>query len=161
MKLLVKNSFSVFPILIYFLFHLLLFYLGKEGVQLLDSTLDTLLAASKGDMRKAVTFLQSCHQLTTGKKAVVITPEMVLDVSGEIPSGIMDKLWKAFSQHSFDVLKEAVNEIVYMGFPMAMVLSQIHDMVVVSSQISDLNKALICEKLAEVLTVGRNFFHIF
>lgn len=121
---------------------------SKEGVQLSDATLDTLLVASKGDMRKAVTFLQSGHQLTGGKKP--ITPEIVLDVSGDIPLGIMDRLWKACHQYSFDVLRDAVNEIAFLGFPMAVILSQIHDMVVSSNDISDLNKALICEKLAEV-----------
>ena len=36
---------------------------------------------SGGDMRKAVTYLQSAHQLSGGNK---ITPEMVVDVSGQV-----------------------------------------------------------------------------
>lgn len=58
------------------------FYLAREGVKVTDSSLDALLTASKGDMRKAVTYLQSSHQLTQGKK--VITPEIVADVSGAV-----------------------------------------------------------------------------
>jgi replication factor C subunit 2/4 len=53
----------------------------KENVQVDEATLDALLAASNGDMRKSVTFLQSCHQLTFGTS---ITPELVIDISGKV-----------------------------------------------------------------------------
>lgn len=55
---------------------------SKEGVSVTEDTLNTLLSASQGDMRKAVTFLQSCHQLA-GTKGV-ITPDIVYDVSGRV-----------------------------------------------------------------------------
>jgi DNA polymerase III delta prime subunit len=49
---------------------------------LAEGSLDAILEASQGDMRKAVTFLQSCHQLTVGKSDV--TPSIVNDVSGNV-----------------------------------------------------------------------------
>ena len=47
-----------------------------------EVTLDAILRASNGDMRKAVTFLQSAHQLSAGQAA--ITPEIVIDISGQV-----------------------------------------------------------------------------
>ena len=55
---------------------------SKEGVNVSEETLQTLLAASQGDMRKAVTFLQSCHQLAGSKGN--ITSDIVYDVSGKV-----------------------------------------------------------------------------
>jgi hypothetical protein len=40
--------------------------------------------ASQGDMRKAVTFLQSSHQLSSGSSGNVVTVRMVVDISGQV-----------------------------------------------------------------------------
>jgi replication factor C subunit 2/4 len=61
-----------------------LFCVGCEGIQLSEVTLDTILQASNGDMRKAVTFLQSAHQLSGGQAR--IPPEIVVDISGQVHS---------------------------------------------------------------------------
>lgn len=48
-----------------------------------EGVLDVLMGASEGDMRKAVGFLQSSHDLSGGGSAVV-TADMVHDVSGQV-----------------------------------------------------------------------------
>lgn len=57
------------------------FIAEQEGVRLAEGALDTILETSGGDMRKAVTFLQSSHQLSGGQP---ITHEMVVDISGMV-----------------------------------------------------------------------------
>lgn len=57
-------------------------------------------------------------------------------------------MWQAMRGYSFDNLHSAVQDIVYQGFPMATILSQLFDEVISKTDISDLNKALIAEKLA-------------
>ena len=57
------------------------FIAEQEGVRLGEGALDTILETSGGDMRKAVTFLQSSHQLSGGQP---ITHEMVVDISGMV-----------------------------------------------------------------------------
>lgn len=52
-----------------------------EGVVLEPSTLDAIMLASGGDMRKAVTFLQSSHQLSGGAP---VTAAMVMDISAQV-----------------------------------------------------------------------------
>lgn len=103
--------------------------------------------ASGGDMRKAVTFLQSSHQLSGGAP---ITVQTVTDISGQVPVNVMDTIWKALRGHSFDVLRVAVNDAVAEGYPMSAMLSQLHDDVVFKHNLSDLEKAVICEKIAQV-----------
>lgn len=46
--------------------------------------------------------------------------------------------------HSF------VNNMIYEGFSLASILVQIHDDLIGKTNLSDLDKALICEKIAEV-----------
>ena len=48
-----------------------------------DGVLDVLMRASGGDMRKAVGYLQSSHDLSGGGSSLV-TADMVHDVSGQV-----------------------------------------------------------------------------
>lgn len=54
----------------------------SEGIQLTEATLEAILQASNGDMRKAVTFLQSAYQLSGGRST--ISPDVVIDISGRV-----------------------------------------------------------------------------
>ena len=46
-----------------------------------SGSLDAIMNVSGGDMRKAVTFLQTCHQLSDGNP---ISLEDVVDISGQV-----------------------------------------------------------------------------
>lgn len=53
-----------------------------ENVRLAEGALDTIMTVSEGDMRKAVTYLQSANELA-GRDSIV-TSDIVLDVSGQV-----------------------------------------------------------------------------
>jgi hypothetical protein len=55
-----------------------------EHVELEEDALNTIMTVSEGDMRKAVTYLQSAHELA-GKNSS-ISSDIVLDVSGQVSS---------------------------------------------------------------------------
>jgi replication factor C subunit 2/4 len=79
---------------------------------------------------------------------------MVADVSGRVERSHMDALWSVLLQSRttrFDTLQAAVSELVYQGYPMGSILQQLLEYVVqgLPSQMSDLDKALIAEKIAE------------
>jgi len=122
----------------------------SEGVVLAEDTLNEIMLASRGDMRKAVTYLQSAQQLCGGPTGTVISTEMIVDISGKVPRSIMEKLWSGISHNNFDLMKDIVSDIISEGYPMAAILSQIHDDVVEHDVLKDLDKALICEKIASV-----------
>ena len=58
-----------------------------EHVQLDEGALNTIMVVSEGDMRKAVTYLQSASELA-GKNSIV-TSEIVHDVSGQVFSSFL------------------------------------------------------------------------
>ena len=136
-------------------------YIAKmEGVKLGPQAMDTILNASSGDMRKAVTFLQTSHQLA-GHANDAVTADMVVDIAGQVPGNIMAKLWAAMAGSKFDNMKDEVSEIISMGFPMGQLLLQLHDDTVKGTfngssdnggsgniQLSDASKGMICEKIA-------------
>lgn len=97
-------------------------------------------------MRKAVTYLQSAHQLSLKG---LVTSSLVIDISARVPDAIMSKLWESIMSNRFDRMKSTVSDIVSEGYPMLTLLSQFHDQVIRKETLSDLDKALICEKISQ------------
>ncbi len=54
---------------------------GCEGVILAPDALPSLMAAAHGDMRRAVTLLQSAHQLAAGTP---VRPALICEISGQV-----------------------------------------------------------------------------
>ena len=124
------------------------FIAEKENVNLAEGAMNTILESAEGDMRKAVTFLQTSHQLGGASAANAVTSEIVIDISGQIPADTMSALWVAMGGWGFDGVKKAVDDIVYQGYPLGSLLVQLHDETVKKADLSDEAKAQICEKLA-------------
>lgn len=55
---------------------------AKEHVSIDESAILEIIDSTQGDMRKSVTFLQSCHQLTCGKE--LVTKETVGTINGKV-----------------------------------------------------------------------------
>ena len=56
---------------------------ATENVAMQPGCLDAIMDVSGGDMRKAVTYLQTCHQLSGGN---AISLDDVTDISGKVSS---------------------------------------------------------------------------
>lgn len=61
----------------------------------------------------------------------------------------MSKLWTAMCGHSFEAVRQAVEDIIAEGFPMSALLLQLVDDTVRRASLSDLAKSAICEKAAQ------------
>jgi replication factor C subunit 2/4 len=61
----------------------------------------------------------------------------------------MELLWQKMSAAAFDKMRTTVNDIVAEGYPMSALLSQLHDDVINHTGLADVDKALICEKIAQ------------
>lgn len=60
-------------------------YVEKEQVKVEEGCLEKIMELSGGDMRRAVTFLQSCFQLSGGTQLnLPITIDIVVDISGDV-----------------------------------------------------------------------------
>lgn len=98
----------------------------KEGVRLEEGAVEALIKCSEGDLRKAITYLQSAARLVgavsqkdeeeDGDKmdvdGKVVTVSSVEDIAGVIPDNTIEKLVKAMQPKSRGVTYEAVSKVV-------------------------------------------------
>uniref|UniRef100_A0A8C6AKI7 Replication factor C subunit 4 n=2 Tax=Odontoceti TaxID=9722 RepID=A0A8C6AKI7_MONMO len=92
----------------------------KEHIKISNEGLAHLVKVSEGDLRKAITFLQSATRLTGGKE---VTEKVITDIAGDL-----------------------IDE----GHAATQLVNQLHDGVVENDNLSDKQKSVITEKLAEV-----------
>jgi hypothetical protein len=71
----------------------------------------------------------------------------------------MNAMWQAMRGKSFDALRLRVSEAVAEGYPMSAVLSQLQSDVIYKQGLTNTEKALFCEKIANVSfsLFSRNF----
>jgi replication factor C subunit 2/4 len=104
----------------------------KEGVKLEDGAADALIKCSEGDLRKAITFLQSAARLVGAvtvkedveedededamdideKETKIVTVKSIEDIAGVIPDETIEKLVKAMQPRSKGLVYEAVSNVV-------------------------------------------------
>ncbi|NXS74620.1 RFC4 factor, partial [Pandion haliaetus] len=117
---------------------------AKEHVKI---SISYLVKVSEGDLRKAITFLQSATRLMGGKE---ITEKIVTEIAGVIPEETTDELLSVCQSGSFEKLETLAKNLINEGYAVAQLISQLHDTVVESEDYSDKQKSVIVEKLAEV-----------
>jgi replication factor C subunit 2/4 len=116
----------------------------KEGVLLENGAVDALIRCSEGDLRKAITFLQSAARLVgasgtddrTGDEMDVdkaaVTVKIVEDIAGVIPAKTIDSLVKAMRPRTtgdtYQSVADVVSEMVADGWSAGQTLSQVRQM---------------------------------
>lgn len=114
-----------------------------EGVSVEDGALDALIRCSEGDLRKAITFLQSAARLVgasaapkdgDGDEAMdvdkrAVTVKIIEDIAGVIPGKTIDELVSAMrpraSQDSFASVNQVVDDMVADGWSAGQLVSQV------------------------------------
>jgi replication factor C subunit 2/4 len=128
------------------------FIAEAERVSLAPGTLQTLSDVSLGDMRKAVTLLQSAAALYGGRGdvAVAVAPEHVRDVAGIIPADAVHALLAACraGAGAFDAAQAAVEALVKEGYPALQVLAQLTEALIEDDSVSDAAKATVAARAA-------------
>ncbi|KAM9582928.1 replication factor C subunit 4 isoform 2-T2 [Trichechus inunguis] len=118
----------------------------KENVNISNEGIGYLVKVSEGDLRKAITFLQSATRLTGGKE---VTERVIMDIAGVIPAETIDGIFTVCQSGSFDKLEAVVKDLIDEGHAATQLVNQFHD-VVIEKDLSDKQKSVITEKLAEV-----------
>lgn len=138
----------------------------NEGVQLEDGAVDALIKCSEGDLRKAITFLQSAARLVgavapvngEGDKMDVdvkpVTIKIVEDIAGVIPNTTIDKLVQAIRPRSsgdaFSSVSKVVEDLVADGWSAGQVVTQLYQIIVYDEAIPDVQKNQIVIVFSEV-----------
>ncbi|KAF4333169.1 replication factor C subunit 2 [Fusarium beomiforme] len=140
----------------------------KEGVSLEDGAVDALIKCSEGDLRKAITFLQSAARLVgasshdkeaegdeamdVDKKAVTV--KIVEDIAGVIPDTTIDDLVKAIrpkkSGFSYQNISDVIEQLVADGWSAGQVVNQLYQALTYDETIPDAQKNKIMLVFSEV-----------
>ncbi|KAG5851497.1 hypothetical protein ANANG_G00094050 [Anguilla anguilla] len=118
----------------------------KEQLQCSEEAIAALVKVSEGDLRKAITFLQSAARLDAEKQ---VTESLVIEIAGVVPTKLIDNLLQICYNSTFDKLEIAVKSMIDEGYAATQVIGQLHDAVIEES-LSDRHKSAIVEKMAEV-----------
>ena len=102
------------------------FVCTSEGVRTNEDGKLALLEASNGDMRRAITLLQSAAQFNDRN----VDRAIVMEVSGTLPPNALNQVWEAVTAGGFDKIAEAVRNVLAAGYSTTMLLSQFRDLVV-------------------------------
>lgn len=134
----------------------------KEGVKLGEGSVDALVRCSEGDLRKAITFLQSAARLMGAIKAgkgkgkieddemdvdgeeSMVTVKVVEEIAGVVPDATIDGLLKAMQHKSkgvrYNDISRVVTELVADGWSATQVIGQLYEKVLFDETISDSRK---------------------
>lgn len=127
----------------------------SEKVDITDDTLQSLIKASEGDLRKAINTLQSSHRMQRGGGAIDM--DLISAAACLVPSEVVDKFdeetCKVGSTHT--VLRRLVEDIIMDGFSVMQLLSQYGDKLLEGTEgeglatLNDLQKGAIAISLAQ------------
>ena len=118
---------------------------ASEGVNCHGDALETIMRVSGGDMRKAITVLQSSAVYTSNN----VTADVVYDTSGQIPEAILAKLWSAIKSCNFQSVEREVDDIAAEGYSASVLLVQMSKGMLHDGDLTDQTKAAIAIKMAE------------
>ncbi|SPO19862.1 probable RFC2 - DNA replication factor C, 41 KD subunit [Ustilago trichophora] len=126
---------------------------SAESVSFSDSSvLDTLITTSDGDLRRAITYLQSASRLHSiaGDDKSAVTSESIVEIAGVVPSRVISTLAEAVGieaygadedvdmdavgnpkkKDAFEKIREEVRIITREGYSITQLLTQLHDYVI-------------------------------
>ncbi|KAK7043653.1 Subunit of heteropentameric Replication factor C (RF-C) [Paramarasmius palmivorus] len=118
-----------------------------ENIIISDEVVHSLIANSSGDLRRAITYLQTAHRLSTSTDPpTTITPRDIQEIAGVVPDAVINGFVRVLGIDipesmeidatlptkgaSFDAIRNKVREICQEGYSASQVLSQVHDVVV-------------------------------
>jgi replication factor C subunit 2/4 len=139
-----------------------------EGVAIEDGAVDALIKCSEGDLRKAITYLQSGARLVGASAEAgdgadgdkmdvdkqVVTTKVVEDIAGVIPNDTIEKLVKAMrpraAGETYQAIANVVEEMVADGWSAGQTMTQLHHAVVYDETIPDVQKNKIVMVFSEI-----------
>ena len=119
----------------------------KNNVIMEESQIDAVLKVSGGDMRRAVTSLQSVQALLAGnqlgnKNNVVVDETVINELAGLPPDQVIDSLYQSMMANSFDTMRSAVENVIADGYSVQTLLQKL------------LDKFIECDDLNELADTG-------
>lgn len=122
-------------------------YISKnENMSCSNDILNKIISISRGDMRKAVNFLQRCHN-SFGDK---INVDLLDEISGMISDLDINNFIDSCLKKSNEEVEEIVKNFHNNGYSLVNQILKFHKAIIDNKKIKSSNKALILNKLVEI-----------
>uniref|UniRef100_T1GB56 AAA+ ATPase domain-containing protein n=1 Tax=Megaselia scalaris TaxID=36166 RepID=T1GB56_MEGSC len=118
----------------------------EENVIIGDEALKVMIDISGGDLRRAITTLQSCYRL---KNQEEITSNDLLEMSGIIPEHYLKEFFDVCGSGDFSNLENFVQKLSFEAYSIGQMLDQFNEYILFSKDVTSKQKAIICDKLGE------------
>ncbi|KAI8325439.1 P-loop containing nucleoside triphosphate hydrolase protein [Martensiomyces pterosporus] len=116
-----------------------------ENVNCREGAVEALVDSAEGDLRRAMMSLQSASRMA---QKGALDADMVAALVGVIPKNVIEGLRAIWGSSSAKEIQDAVDELIYNGFPASQVLAQLHDLAMEDQQLSSLQKSKIAVLMA-------------
>lgn len=123
------------------------FICREEKVSVDDDVFDVIIEVSDGDMRRAITTLQSCFRLKTGQGNITKTD--IFEFSGLVPPEYLSSFLNVCKKGDYTQLEQYVQNIQYEAYSIAQFFDQFNEHVIKNDALNNKQKAIICDKLGE------------
>ncbi|KAG6888481.1 hypothetical protein C0995_007907 [Termitomyces sp. Mi166 len=139
-----------------------------EAVDIDTPVINTLISTSSGDLRRAITYLQSASRLASSTyPPTPITPVDIQEIAGVVPEVVINDFARTLGievesgmdiddeapkmkRASFDAIQGKVKELMKEGYSATQILSQLHDLVVLHPTLNGRQKSKCALVFAEV-----------
>jgi len=118
---------------------------NEERVQISDAALKILCVACDGDLRKAITYLQTAAKFYHKSE---ISADAMAEISGIVPQHFIDEFLQTCRSGQYEKVELFVKRIIREGFPAYQLIGQIFDAVMEDPNLEEGGKAKISEKIA-------------
>lgn len=123
------------------------FICQQEGVNVADNVYKRIVEISDGDMRRAITTLQSCYRLKGGNQ--IINEKDIFEMSGIIPYEYLDEFLQVCQKGDYSQLEAYVANITHEAYSVAQLFEQFTEYVIVQATLTNKQKSITCDKLGQ------------
>ncbi|KAG6885998.1 hypothetical protein C0993_006114 [Termitomyces sp. T159_Od127] len=130
-----------------------------ESVDIKTPVIDALISTSSGDLRRAITYLQSASRLASSTSPrIPITPGDIQEIAGVVPEVVINDFARTLDieieggmdiddeipkkkNGSFDAIQGKVKDLMREGYSATQILTQLHDLVVLHPTLNGRQKS--------------------
>lgn len=118
-----------------------------EKVDVEEEVYAAVVEISGGDLRRAITMLQSCYRLKGSNTK--ITKADILEISGYVPPKYLDEFLAVCREGNYSKLEDYVRDLSYEAYSIGQMFDQLNEFVIAHPDLTNQQKCVIEEKLGE------------
>ena len=118
----------------------------EENVTCADDVIEVIRKVSGGDLRKAITYLQSSARLKLDEE---VTAQDIHDIAGVVPQSVVEQVLKLVKSGNNTKLQRGIEDMMYDAYSASQILEQLHDMVLEDVSLPDKQKVVVMEEIAK------------